>query len=733
MYAARRSGTCSRTRLASCSVRRRSPTSRLGDRGRFRQNGSMRITAKADYAVRAAAELAAAQPDGAPVKGEHLAKSQGIPQNFLENILTELRRAGIVRTRRGADGGYQLARPAAEITVADVLRAVEGPARRGAGHAAPRSSRTTGAAEHLPEVWIALRASLRSVLENVTLADLASGKLPRAVASKSRRPRRLDARSSHTEIATGFGVRNRAIAASSVARTRGGLSPSGRARRSRSSGRDRVVLERAPQLRGGTVHITSNSMPSGSCAYSDLLTPWSLSPTSAPSRREPLAHRRRGPGSCRPPTRGGRGRRGRARGRVRAAPIENRPRSWWLSVSAARMNTRRAVADLGDDLEAERLAVERGARGARRVRRARRGSDGVQRSWRSQPPESFDDSREHFHESVDVGVGRRPADRDAQRVIGVDAHRGEHRRRFERLRRARRSRVHRDAVLVEREQDRLGLDAVDAEAQQVRERAVGVGVAEPLDAGDGVDAPSAARVDQRALRAPPPPPTSTSRARRAEARPTRARPRCPPRRARSCAPPTSERRDAQPAAHEQRARALRAAQLVRGHRAAGRRRARRSRSGRDRPPRTRRRARARRARVPPRTHCRGGLQRSDLVVARAARDTSTVSSRIASSTSAASNRPSRSTPTTVHVDARPRDRVAHARVLDRGRDDVPARRAGTSRDAPQTAVFTDSVPDDVNTTSRGRAPRNAATCSRASSSATRVTRPSACSRPGSAW
>ena len=94
----------------------------------------MRITAKADYAVRAAAELAAVEANGVPVKGEVLARSQGIPQNFLENILTELRRAGIVRTRRGADGGYQLARPAAEITVADVLRAVEGPLGRGPGH-----------------------------------------------------------------------------------------------------------------------------------------------------------------------------------------------------------------------------------------------------------------------------------------------------------------------------------------------------------------------------------------------------------------------------------------------------------------------------------------------------------------------------------------------------------------------------------------------------------------------
>jgi Rrf2 family protein len=145
----------------------------------------MRITAKADYAVRAAAELAAAESDGALVKGEHLARSQSIPQNFLENILTELRRAGIVRTRRGADGGYQLARPAAEITVAEVLRAVEGPLAAVQGNR-PEVLEYEGAAAHLPEVWIALRASLRSVLEHVTLADLASGKLPAVVKERTR-------------------------------------------------------------------------------------------------------------------------------------------------------------------------------------------------------------------------------------------------------------------------------------------------------------------------------------------------------------------------------------------------------------------------------------------------------------------------------------------------------------------------------------------------------------------
>src|SRR3954470_12730599 len=145
----------------------------------------MRITAKADYAVRAAAELAAAEGQGVPIKGEQLARSQSIPKNFLENILTELRRAGIVRTRRGAEGGYQLARPAAEITVADVLRAVEGPLAAVQG-SRPETLSYEGAAEVLPEVWVALRASLRSVLEGVTLADIASGKLPAVVKDRTK-------------------------------------------------------------------------------------------------------------------------------------------------------------------------------------------------------------------------------------------------------------------------------------------------------------------------------------------------------------------------------------------------------------------------------------------------------------------------------------------------------------------------------------------------------------------
>jgi Rrf2 family protein len=142
----------------------------------------MRISAKADYAVRAAAELAAASPGGRPVKGEQLAASQEIPPRFLENILADLRNAGLLSARRGADGGYALTRAPGEISVAEVLRAVEGPLAAVQG-TRPEALHYRGAAARLPEVWVALRANLRAVLERVTLADLAAGILPDSVAT----------------------------------------------------------------------------------------------------------------------------------------------------------------------------------------------------------------------------------------------------------------------------------------------------------------------------------------------------------------------------------------------------------------------------------------------------------------------------------------------------------------------------------------------------------------------
>ena len=138
----------------------------------------MRVSAKADYAVRAAAELAAA--DEGPVKGERLAEAQDIPLQFLEHILLELKHQGIIRARRGAKGGYWLARPADEVTIADVVRAVEGPIAD-VQSTPPEAIEYTGNAEKLRDVWVAVRASLRSVLENVTLADLVSGELPAIV------------------------------------------------------------------------------------------------------------------------------------------------------------------------------------------------------------------------------------------------------------------------------------------------------------------------------------------------------------------------------------------------------------------------------------------------------------------------------------------------------------------------------------------------------------------------
>lgn len=138
----------------------------------------MRISAKADYAVRAALELAAA--DGGPVKGERIAEAQDIPLKFLENILQELRHAGLVRSQRGADGGYRLNRPADEISLADVIRAVEGPLASVRGQR-PEDMSYNGPAEPLARVWIAVRASLRSVAEHVTLADIAAGRLPERV------------------------------------------------------------------------------------------------------------------------------------------------------------------------------------------------------------------------------------------------------------------------------------------------------------------------------------------------------------------------------------------------------------------------------------------------------------------------------------------------------------------------------------------------------------------------
>jgi Rrf2 family protein len=138
----------------------------------------MRISAKEDYAVRAALELAAAE--GKALKREQIAEAQQIPIAFLQNILTELRHAELVEAQRGRDGGFRLARPAAQITVADVVRAVSGPLATVRG-VRPQLVEYPASAEPLKDVWVAVRANVRSVLEHVTLADLANGRFSPAI------------------------------------------------------------------------------------------------------------------------------------------------------------------------------------------------------------------------------------------------------------------------------------------------------------------------------------------------------------------------------------------------------------------------------------------------------------------------------------------------------------------------------------------------------------------------
>ncbi|HEU4658351.1 MAG TPA: Rrf2 family transcriptional regulator [Capillimicrobium sp.] len=140
----------------------------------------MRISARADYALRAAAELAAAEP-GRFVKGETIAAAQRMPHRFVENILGGLAHAGLVESQRGADGGYRLARPAQLISLADVIRAVEGPLATVRG-AVPEAVDYHGHATALRDVWFAVRANLRAVAEHVSVADLAAGTIPARIA-----------------------------------------------------------------------------------------------------------------------------------------------------------------------------------------------------------------------------------------------------------------------------------------------------------------------------------------------------------------------------------------------------------------------------------------------------------------------------------------------------------------------------------------------------------------------
>lgn len=145
----------------------------------------MRLSARVDYALRAVCELAAAD---APRTVDQLAAAQKIPGKYLESILGELRRGGLLRSQRGPEGGYRLARTAAEISIADVIRALDGELANVRG-SRPEDLEYTGAAASLQDVWIALRASERAILETVTLADVAKGAMPKSVASLVANPK----------------------------------------------------------------------------------------------------------------------------------------------------------------------------------------------------------------------------------------------------------------------------------------------------------------------------------------------------------------------------------------------------------------------------------------------------------------------------------------------------------------------------------------------------------------
>ncbi len=152
----------------------------------------MRLSARVDYALRAVTELAATggESNGSerPVTAERLAQAQQIPPKFLESILLQLRRGGVVTAQRGPEGGYRLARPPDEITLAQIIRVIDGPLANVRGQR-PERVGYHGAAKALQDVWIALRASERQILELVTIADVAAGELPERIRELAADPR----------------------------------------------------------------------------------------------------------------------------------------------------------------------------------------------------------------------------------------------------------------------------------------------------------------------------------------------------------------------------------------------------------------------------------------------------------------------------------------------------------------------------------------------------------------
>lgn len=148
-----------------------------------RQEDMVQISARSDYALRALCVLGCAAT-GTSVKADDIAERQSIPRTFLDGILVDLRRAGVVESRRGPDGGHRLARPADEITIAEVMRALDGPLATVRGQR-PESHTYDGAAEHLQDVWVAVRASLRAILEHTTVAQVVAGRLPEIVTAQT--------------------------------------------------------------------------------------------------------------------------------------------------------------------------------------------------------------------------------------------------------------------------------------------------------------------------------------------------------------------------------------------------------------------------------------------------------------------------------------------------------------------------------------------------------------------
>lgn len=146
----------------------------------------MRVSARADYALRACAELASTEP-GERLKRDLIASRQDIPVEFLESVLLSLKHAGIVQSQRGASGGFRLARPPGQISLADVIRAVDGPMADVRGDR-PETIEYPGPARHLQDIWVALRASLREILEGTSLDDLVQGRLSPEVQRLTRHP-----------------------------------------------------------------------------------------------------------------------------------------------------------------------------------------------------------------------------------------------------------------------------------------------------------------------------------------------------------------------------------------------------------------------------------------------------------------------------------------------------------------------------------------------------------------